>query len=137
MTPGSSEISAIQRPSSSRSNSILKFTPPPRVGISYCLTCVGLAIGEFFGELSKHLLARNRLHPSAANVIYPALDLFIPGGFDAFFRRLVVQGFHQPINQQPALLSRKGKGFLEQFRNPWGHLGHNQPHAKFIGLLNS
>src|SRR5580692_8254954 len=30
MTPGSSEISAIHRPSSSCSNSILKFTPPPR-----------------------------------------------------------------------------------------------------------
>ena len=68
---------------------------------------LGLGISQPRLQPAEHLLPRDRLHSSGANVVNAALDLFVPGSFDAFFRGFLVEAGDQAIDEQSALLSGK------------------------------
>ena len=80
---------------------------------------LGFGIAQPSLQAAEHLFAGNRLHSSRANIVHAALDLFVPCGFDAFFRSVLsifIEASDQTMHEHTAILRRKGKRLFQKFR---------------------
>ncbi len=113
-----------------RCNGAASSIPPDRVAESSLASGWNrnglLSIRELVGKLLEHLFAGDGFYASGANVVDAALDLVVPGGFDAFAGGGFIQAGDQAIDEETTLLRGKGQSLFQEFRELRSDLGRER-----------